>query len=180
MAALRVPGAIVLVDIPSVGTWLTALGKADLRTGAPMRPDDHMRIGSITKTLTATIILELVDHGKVGLDDPVSKYLRGVPDGANISVRELLNMTSGLQNFTESLKFNAAIDTHPERVWAAHELLPYAFNPALSVQANPYFRPTRGSITRTRTTCCSGRSPRRSRTRRSTCCFNGGSSSRSG
>jgi D-alanyl-D-alanine carboxypeptidase len=109
-----------------------------------MRPDDHMRIGSITKTLTATIILELVDHGKVGLDDPVSKYLRGVPDGANISVRELLNMTSGLQNFTESLKFNAAIDAHPERVWAAHELLPYAFNPALSVQAHPYFPPNQG------------------------------------
>jgi len=144
MAALRVPGAIVLVDIPSVGTWLTALGKADIETGAPMRTDDHMRIGSITKTLTATIVLELVDQGKVGLDDPVSNYLRGVPNGANISVRELLNMTSGLQNFTESLKFNAALDANPERVWAANELLPYAFNPALAVQTHPYFPPNQG------------------------------------
>lgn len=144
MAALRVPGAIVLVDIPSVGTWLEALGKADIQTGTPMRTDDHMRIGSITKTLTATIVLELVDQGKVGLDDPVSKYLRGVPNGANISVRELLNMTSGLQNFTESLKFNAVIDAHPERVWTASHLLPYAFNPALSVQAHPYFPPNQG------------------------------------
>jgi D-alanyl-D-alanine carboxypeptidase len=53
-------------------------------------------------------------------------------------------MTSGLQNFTESLKFNAALDTHLERVWAPSELLPYAFNPALSVQPHPYFAPNQG------------------------------------
>ena len=83
-----------------------------------MRFDDHFRIGSITKTFTGTVILQLVDEGKLKLDDPVSKYQPEVPKGANIIVRELLNMTSGLYNYSEDEGFNQVLDTNPQKVYA--------------------------------------------------------------
>ena len=101
MQQLRVPGAIIFVDDPGQGSWTTTLGTSDLASKAPMQVNSSMRIGSITKTLTATAILQLVDQGKLGLDDPLSKYFPQVPDGSNITIRELLNMTSGLFNYTE-------------------------------------------------------------------------------
>jgi D-alanyl-D-alanine carboxypeptidase len=144
MASLRVPGAIVLVDVPSVGTWIAGLGTDDLATGSPMNVDDHVRIGSITKTLTATVILQLVDEGKVQLDAPVARYLTGVPDGRHVTVREMLDMTSGLLNTTESDAFNRRLDANLTHAFTPAQLLPYAFDPALSVQKDPYFAPNQG------------------------------------
>jgi D-alanyl-D-alanine carboxypeptidase len=135
MQELRVPGAIVLVDSPSEGRWVTSLGVANLRTGFPMRPDMRMRVGSITKSMTATVILQLVDRGKIGLDDPVSDYLGVVPNGDNISIRQLLNMTSGLFNDTESDELNALLDADTSRVWRPRELLPFSFD------EDTYFEP---------------------------------------
>jgi D-alanyl-D-alanine carboxypeptidase len=105
MKSIRIPGAVVYVQSPDKGTWKTALGAGDLGTNAPMRLDDHFRIRSITKTFTGTVILQLVDEGKLKLDNPVAKYQPEVPNGANITVRELLNMTSGLFNYTEDKGF---------------------------------------------------------------------------
>jgi D-alanyl-D-alanine carboxypeptidase len=128
MRELRVPGAIVLVRIPGEGRWVTALGVSDLDTRAPVTSDMHTRIGSITKSLTATIVLQLVDRGLVGLDDPVADHVRGVPNGRRITVRDLLGMRSGLFNTTEDVALNAALDADPFRVWHARELLPYSFS----------------------------------------------------
>lgn len=139
MAELRVPGSIVLVDLPGHRRWLTALGTADLETGAPMRTADHMRIGSVTKTFTATVILQLVDQGRLGLDDPVSRHLHGVHGGKKITVRQLLNMTSGLVNFTEDVEFNAALDADLDRAWEPKDLLPFWSG------KTPYFKPGEGS-----------------------------------
>ena len=66
-----------------------------------MTPDLYMRIGSETKTFTVTALLELVDEGKVGLDDPIGKYVDGVPNGDRITLRELAGMRSGLFNYTD-------------------------------------------------------------------------------
>src|SRR5205814_6306007 len=74
MKELRIPGAVVYVDQPGVGSWTGALGVSDLKTGAPMQPEMHFRIGSVTKTFTGTVILQLADEGKLKLDDPVAKY----------------------------------------------------------------------------------------------------------
>jgi len=82
-----------------------------------------MRIGSITKTFTGTVVLQLVDEGWLGLDDPISRHLTGVPNGDNITIRQLLNMTSGLYNYSEDLAFNESLDADPERVWTPEELL---------------------------------------------------------
>jgi CubicO group peptidase (beta-lactamase class C family) len=73
VSKLRVPGALVYVDVPGEGTWSTALGTDDLATGAPMMPEDHFRVGSNTKTFTGTVILQLVDEGKLGPRCPMAR-----------------------------------------------------------------------------------------------------------
>jgi D-alanyl-D-alanine carboxypeptidase len=100
------PGIMVLVDVPGQRTWIEGFGTSDLATKAPISADDHHRVGSVTKTLTGEAILLLVDEGKIGLDDPVEKYLPGVvPNGANITIRQMLDMTSGIYNGTEDPDF---------------------------------------------------------------------------
>ena len=86
MTNLRVPGALVYVDVPGEGTWSQAFGTGNMEGDTPITPNDHFRIGSNTKTFTGTVILQLVDEGKLGLDDPVSKYQPEVPNGENLSL----------------------------------------------------------------------------------------------
>jgi D-alanyl-D-alanine carboxypeptidase len=135
MRELRVPGAVVLVQDPKLGTWTAAIGTSDLETQAPITADMHFRIGSITKTFTGTVILQLVDEGKLRLDDPIAKYQSSVPNGAHITIRQLLQMTSGLFNYTEDLAWNRALDADPGRVWSPQELI------AIALAHPPYFAP---------------------------------------
>jgi len=69
-----------------------------------------------------------VDEGQVELHHPISRYLAGVPNGDNITIRQLLNMTSGLYNYSEDLAFNQSLDANPERVWTPEELLAIGFS----------------------------------------------------
>ena len=138
MRTRDIPGALIYVDVPDEGTWSTALGKADLSTDAPMDLDDHFRVGSITKTFTGTVILQLVDEGKLGLDDPVSKYQPEVPNGDNITIRELLNMSSGLFSYSEDKGFNQTLDSDPDKVWEPEELV------SIGLRHEPVFPPGKG------------------------------------
>jgi D-alanyl-D-alanine carboxypeptidase len=71
-------------------------------TGPPRTRDQRFRVGGVTKAFTAAIVLLLAEEGKLGLDDPLGRFLPGVvPGGNRITVRELLNHTSGLANFTD-------------------------------------------------------------------------------
>lgn len=138
MKHLGVPGAIFLVQAPGKGVWTAALGISDVAANAPMTLDEHMRVGSITKTFTGTVILQLVDEGRLKLDDPAAKYQPQTPNGAHITIRELLNMTSGLFNYTEDDGFDKALLAQPARVWQPSELLAIAF------QHPAYFAPGAG------------------------------------
>ncbi|MGW7052560.1 serine hydrolase domain-containing protein [Streptomyces sp. NPDC054887] len=135
---LRVPGAVVSVSTPEWGTWTTTIGTGDLATARPISTADHMRVGSITKTFTATVILQLVDEDRLSLDDPVAAYRPDVPNGKNITVRHLLQMTSGLYNYSEDLGFNQRLDRKPQARWTPGELLDVAFS------HRPYFKPGKG------------------------------------
>jgi D-alanyl-D-alanine carboxypeptidase len=135
MSELGVPGLIVSIDAPTLCRWTEALGIRNATTHRPMQGNEHMRIGSITKTFTGTVVLQLVDEGLLELDDPIARYLTGVPNGDNITIRQLLNMTSGLYNYSEDLAFNASLDTDPQRVWTPEELL------AIGLAQPPYFPP---------------------------------------
>ena len=127
MTNLRIPGALVYVDVPGEGTWSQAFGTGNLEADTPITPNDHFRIGSNTKTFTGTVILQLVDEGKLGLDDPVSRYQPEVPNGENITIRQLLNMTSGLFNYAEDEDFNQTLDAEPQKVWEPRELIEIGF-----------------------------------------------------
>lgn len=81
-------------------TWTGAAGVRDLRRGGKVSPNGHFRIGSVTKTFVATVVLQLVDEGKVRLDDPIDDHLPGlVPGGKKITVRALLDHTSHLYDY---------------------------------------------------------------------------------
>ena len=90
------PGAIGALE-DGGRTIRRVSGVGNLRTGQPPRPVQTFRVASQTKAFVATIVLQLVAEGRVGLDAPVSRYLpRLLPDGDQITVRQLLNHTSGL------------------------------------------------------------------------------------
>ena len=88
-------------------TWIGSSGLAELGTDRPVDPEGWFRAGSITKTFTAVVVLQLVGEGKLRLDEPVGKWVPGVPDA--ISLRQLLNHTSGLYNYTDDLPDPAGI-----------------------------------------------------------------------
>ena len=113
MAAENIPGVIVGVWVPGEGEWVAAFGEADIETGRAMTAADKVRIASNTKTFVATLVLQLADEGALSLDDPVEKYIPGVPYGDEITVRNLLNMTSGIFSFSEDETFLAAFTADP-------------------------------------------------------------------
>ena len=77
--------------------------------------------------MTAAVILQLAQEGKLSLDDPVSKYVPGVPNGDKITIAELLKMRSGLYNYTDAPEFSASLDRDPTKVWTPDEVLAIAF-----------------------------------------------------
>jgi D-alanyl-D-alanine carboxypeptidase len=77
--------------------------------------DLQHRIGSVTKTFTTTLIVQLAQEGKLSLEDPVSKFVAGVPNGDKITLRMLGNMTSGLPEYLANAEFRNAFFTDPSR-----------------------------------------------------------------
>lgn len=95
------PGATVLVAKNGVPVFRKAYGLADIELKVPMAPEDVLELGSITKQFTAVGILMLMEQGKLTLDDDITKFLPDYPTGGNrISVRNLLNHTSGVRDYT--------------------------------------------------------------------------------
>lgn len=99
LAATYTPGAIVGIWYPGQGTWMLAAGIGDLKTAAPMRLEDHFRIASISKTFVATVVLQLVEEGALSLDDHLGQFVSGIPNGDEITIRQLLNMSGGIYNY---------------------------------------------------------------------------------
>jgi len=91
----KTPGVLVGIWSPR-GTYVSATGVADVATGKRLRADMQFKIASQTKTFTANLILQLVGEGKVSFDDHISRWVAGVPNGDQITIRQLLNHTSGL------------------------------------------------------------------------------------
>ncbi len=121
-----IPGAVVMLSTPQGDVTVTA-GTTDLGARTTPTAQTHFRIASNTKTMTAAVILQLVQEGRLSLDDPVSRYVDGVPGGDAITVADLLKMRSGLYNYTNSPTMAASLDNDPTRVWTPQELLDLAF-----------------------------------------------------
>ncbi len=128
------PGAVVAVRTPE-GTWVSTFGKADPSTGKRMERGVHTRIGSVTKTFTGTVIMQLVEQGLISLDDPISKYVPDVPNGDRVTIKLLANMTSGVASYTRSSKFTDLYFSKPETVFTPAQLL------KVGLEESPLFEP---------------------------------------
>jgi D-alanyl-D-alanine carboxypeptidase len=117
------PGAVVLVR-RGTRTRRFARGYGNRATRSRIRGGDRFRIGSVTKTFTATVVLQLAGEEKLGLDDTVEHWLPGlVPGGERITVRRLLNHTSGLFNYTDDETLLQKMLQDRLREWSPRELV---------------------------------------------------------
>ncbi|MFF3847795.1 serine hydrolase domain-containing protein [Streptomyces sp. NPDC002328] len=149
----RAMDAVVADGVPGVtgqavdryGVWTGTAGVADIVTERPRKGQDRYRIGSITKTFVATVLLQLQAEGRLDLDDSVERWLPGVVrgnghDGRKISVRQLLNHTSGIHNYTETPEFGQKVFgpgflQHRYDSWSARRLV------RLAMDHEPVFPP---------------------------------------
>ncbi|MEU2392678.1 serine hydrolase domain-containing protein [Streptomyces sp. NPDC007369] len=123
---MGVPGALVLLTTPQ-GTFEVGVGTAERDKSRPPTAADHFRIASNTKTMTAALILLLAQDGRLRLSDPVSDYVRDVPNGENITLAQLLKMRSGLYNYTDSPELSASLDAEPAKARTPRQMLDIAF-----------------------------------------------------
>src|SRR5437764_6388709 len=117
---LLIPGAVVLLRTPQ-REFPVSYGTTLLGATSPPGVDTHFRIASNTKTMTAAVIVLLAQEGKLSLDDPVSKYVSGVPDGDKITIAELLNMRSGLYTYDDDPEFWSVLERDPTMIWTPAE-----------------------------------------------------------
>jgi D-alanyl-D-alanine carboxypeptidase len=131
-----VPGVLIGVWDGQGGAYVHGFGAADLATGRPMTFDDHFRIGSNTKTFVISVLLQLVDEGRLSLDDPLSRFSLGVtiPDAEHITVRELCEMRSGLFEGYDTPEFNR-LPLKPDMRIDPRTIIGWA------VKQKPYFPP---------------------------------------
>lgn len=134
-----IPGVVVKILSPDQGDWTATFGTAELGASTPMSLDDFFRIGSNTKTMTSTVILQLVEEGALALDDPISDFRPDVPGGENITIAQLSEMRSGLYSYSFDPGFNATLDKDPQKAWTPDELLAIAFShPANAAPGQEY------------------------------------------
>jgi len=104
---------------------LTALGES--MTGVPATTDMYFRNGAVAIALIATVMLILVDHGTIGLDEPIGTWLPDLPDSDKVTFRMLANMTSGYRDYVQNPDFGMAQQKNPFHSFTREEMLQYAF-----------------------------------------------------
>jgi D-alanyl-D-alanine carboxypeptidase len=131
-----VPGISVTILFPDGSTWLGVSGMADVKAKTPVTPSTSFAIASVSKTFTGALVIALAQSGKIDLDAPVRLYLPDLKISGAITVRELLDHTSGLRDYF----FHPAIDhlllRDPGRRWTAKDAMRYV--------GKAYFKPGTG------------------------------------
>jgi D-alanyl-D-alanine carboxypeptidase len=131
VAASAFPGVVLGVSLQDGSTYAIAGGYADTAEDKRMRPDARMLLGSVGKTYFSAVALELAGDGELDLDAPISKYLgdepwfNEVPNARDITVRMLMNHTSGLVRYEFNPKVTAAITADPDKEFTPAERISY-------------------------------------------------------
>ena len=126
-----IPGLTVGVALPDGRTVALAAGFSDTVARLPMRPEDRMLEGSVGKTYFGAVALQLVGEGVLGLDEPLESYLgdeawyAGVPNGADVTVRQLMNHTSGIVRYEFNPAFLEDLIADPMRTFTPEDRLAY-------------------------------------------------------
>jgi len=130
--ALQIKGASVAILVPDVGIWKRAYGES--HAGVPIRTDMSLTIGSNTKTYIATLILKLQEQDLLSINDTIGKWIKNKPYvNGQVTIKQLLNHTSGFGDFSFNPAFIEAIRSDFDKIWKPEEMYPF-FEP-------PYFTP---------------------------------------
>jgi D-alanyl-D-alanine carboxypeptidase len=124
-ARLKIPGATVAILWDDGRQWLGASGLRDVRANEPMTTGTAVALASVSKTLTAAVTLQLVDEGKLGLDQPVAPLLPEYRLDKRITVRMLLDHTSGLPDYFLNVKINRPLQRAPDATWTPAQALAF-------------------------------------------------------
>jgi D-alanyl-D-alanine carboxypeptidase len=108
------------IRTPDGKTWSGVSGTTDLARKHLMRRDDVLRIGSSTKTFTAVLVMKLVEDGRLSLDDPLAKWFPEIPGAETITIRNLLNHSSGIAEIIPKGMMKSII---PSTYWQREDLL---------------------------------------------------------
>lgn len=133
-AAGKFPGATLGIALSDGNSFGLAVGLNDREAKKPMRPADLMLQGSVGKTYAAAVALQLVAEKKLALDDKVEKYLgrepwfARLPNARDITVRMLMNHTSGLVRYEFKEQFTKDLTSNPDKVWKPEELVAYVLD----------------------------------------------------
>ena len=125
------PGATLGVVLANGESFGLAVGFSNRETRTPMKPTDRMLAGSVGKTFAAATALQLIKEGKIGLDDKIEKYLGReqwflrLPNAKDITVRQLMNHSSGLVRYEFKDQFTKDLTANPEKIWQPTELVAY-------------------------------------------------------
>jgi D-alanyl-D-alanine carboxypeptidase len=128
------PGVTVGIALPDGTVLSVSAGVADRSTEEPLTPDSRFLAGSVGKTFFAALALELVDEGRLDLDAPIARFLGEepwfdrLPNARDISVRMLLNHTSGLVRYEFDPEVAERITADPDKIWTPEERLAYLFD----------------------------------------------------
>ena len=117
------PGAVLGVRLPDGTTAIVAAGETDAGRGRAVDAGYRFRIGSITKTFVAVLIMQLVEGGRVALDDPISSHLPEARVTNGATIRQLLDHTSGIPDFAVAPEYRLALLRAPGRAWQPQEVL---------------------------------------------------------
>lgn len=130
----KFPGATLGVVLATGESFGLAVGYSDREAKTPMKPTDRMLAGSTGKTFAAATALQLVKDGKIGLDDKIEKYLgyepwfSRLPNAKDVTVRMLMNHTSGLVRYEFKKEFTDFLTANPMKIWTPEERLAYLFD----------------------------------------------------
>ncbi len=122
VAERKSPAAILGVWTPD-GDVIVVRGQSDPKKSVEARVTDRFRIASVTKTFTAELLLMLADEKKISLDDKLSKFFPEIKNADKISIKQLLNHTSGIPSYTEIDEFDKFVKSEPLKKWTSGELL---------------------------------------------------------
>lgn len=149
MSETGAPGVVLAVTQGGAEPVTFAWGVSDLASGAPMTPDHHVRIGSVTKPVTAAVVLQLVAEGLVDLDAPVARYLGddwapGYEYAAAVTVRDLLGHTSGFVEFAFDPRFYQLAAPRLDVPITPQEILEFAadYGPVASLGTERHYNTT--------------------------------------
>lgn len=132
--AAEFPGATVGFVLPDGRHSSVSVGVSDLRAKTPLKPTDRMLAGSIGKTYFAAVVLKLAETGKINLDEKISHWFgaeawfKRLPNANEITLRMLMNHTSGIPEHVLNPEFITAMRAQPDRVWKPAELIGYVLD----------------------------------------------------